>query len=162
VTVRLKIYYGRECGDCSECCTHLGIPAHVVSAAAKPAGEGCRHLCDSGCGIYDARPGVCARFRCAWLADHDWPDAWRPDQSGLLCLREFLDDGLPAALVSETRPGALLEPAAKEILLRLLENTSRVVVVGPDGKRHLMVGSYATEAAPAIEAETPPPLRLAA
>jgi hypothetical protein len=80
----------------------------------------------------------------------------------LLCLREFLADGLPAALVSETRPGALLEPAAKEILLRLLEYTSRVVVVGPDGKRHLMFGSYVAEAAPVIEAETAPPLRLAA
>ena len=162
MAVRLKIYYGRECGECAACCKHLFIPANVVSAAAKPAGEACPHLGGAGCGIYDGRPSVCSRFRCGWLADDEWPDDWRPDVSGLLCLREFLDNGLPAALVSETRPGALLEPLAKEILLHLLQNTSHVVVVAPDGRRHLMLGSYKPGAAPKPETEAAPPLRIAA
>jgi len=64
-------------------------------------------------------------------------------------------------LVSETRPGALLEPLAKEILLHLLQNTSHVVVVAPDGRRHLMLGSYKPDATPKPETEASP-LRIAA
>lgn len=70
-----------------------------------------------------------------------------------------MDDGSPAALVSEVRPGALLEPAAQDILLELLENTRHVVVVAPDGSRHLMFGSYEPQAAPKREMA---PLRLVA
>ena len=140
------------CGSCTACCTHLPIPARIVSPAAKPAGEPCPHLCQSGCSIYQQRPDICARFQCAWLANGDWPEEWRPDRSGLLCLRETLADGLSGALVMETRPGALVEPLAKEILLQLLENTRRVVVAAPDGKRYLMYGAFETAAAPAAAA----------
>jgi hypothetical protein len=70
-----------------------------------------------------------------------------------------MDDGSPAALVSEVQPGALLEPVAQEILLHLLENTRRVVVLAPDGSRHLMFGSYEPQAAPKREMA---PLRLVA
>lgn len=137
----------------------MPIPADVVSASPKAAGEPCPHLCTSGCAIYRNRPAVCARFQCAWLACNDWPEEWRPEQSGLLCLRELMDDGSPAALVAEVRPGALLEPVAEEILLKLLQNTRRVVVVAPDGSRHLMFGSFEPEPAPKRE---PAPLRLVA
>ena len=139
----------RACGDCTACCTHLPIPAGIVGPAAKLAGAPCHHLSKSGCGIYDDRPAVCARFRCAWLAATDWPAAWRPDQSGLLCLREILPDGKPGALVQETRPGALLEPEAKDILLALMHSCAVVVVVGPDGRRRLMHGCWTPDVATA-------------
>ena len=52
----------------------------------------------------------------------------------------------------ETRPGALLEPQGEAILLALLANTRRVVVLAPDGKRHLMYGAGEPCAAPQAEA----------
>ena len=160
VVVNVEIVFSRTCGSCTVCCTQLPIPAQVVSAAAKPAGEACLHLCRSGCGIYQHRPDVCTRFQCAWLADGDWPDEWRPDLSGVLCLRETLADGSTGALVTETRPGALLEPQGEAILLALLRNTRRVVVAGPDGKRYLMHG--ADEPLPSAKIETAPPVSVAA
>jgi hypothetical protein len=123
----------------------LPIPEGVVGASAKPSGLPCPHLTDSGCGIYSRRPTVCTRFRCAWLAADDWPDAWRPDQSGLLCLHEILPDGRPGSLVMETRTGALLEPNAKHILLGLMRVSAVVVVIGPDRRARSMHGSWDLE-----------------
>lgn len=160
MVVNVEIVISRTCGSCTVCCTHLPIPAQIVSAAAKPAGEACPHLCRAGCGIYSRRPEVCSRFQCAWLADGDWPEEWRPDLSGLLCLRETLHDGSAGALVAETRPGALLEPQGEAILLALLRNTRRVVVAGPDGKRYLMYG--ADEPLPPAKIAAPPPVPIAA
>jgi hypothetical protein len=140
--MQLPVLETRSCGDCSACCTHLPIPEGVVGPAAKPGGVPCPHLAKRGCGRYDERPVICSRFRCAWLATEDWADAWRPDRSGLLCLREILADGQPAALVQETRSGALLEPPAKDILLALMHSCVHVVVVCPDGKRRRMHGSW--------------------
>lgn len=159
----LRIYSGRVCGDCTACCVYLPIAAGVISQNAKPAGEPCEKLCDSGCAIYEQRPVACSQFRCAWLADDDWLDEWRPDRAGLLCLRELLDDRLPAALVVETRRGALLEPQAESILLHLLSKTALVVVVGPDGKRRLMCGQYRQDqGGAALPDEQTPNSRVAA
>lgn len=75
-------------------------------------------------------------------------------------MRETLADGSTGALVTETRPGALLEPQGEAILLALLRNTRRVVVAGPDGKRYLMHG--AGEPLPPTKIETAPPVSIAA
>lgn len=143
----LPIVDRRTCGECTACCTHLPIPENVVGQASKPAGIPCPHLSHGGCGIYDHRPGVCSRFRCAWLSCEEWPENWRPEQSGLLCLRETLPDGRPGSLVMESRAGALLEPQAKDILLALMHSCAVVVVVGPDGKRRRMHGCWSETAA---------------
>jgi len=71
-------------------------------------------------------------------------------------LRETLADGFPAALVMEARPGAFLEPQAEAILLALLQNTLRVLAVGPDGKRHLMYGASQGEEAAKSDATSLP------
>lgn len=113
-----------------------------MGPAAKPAGAPCPHLNQSGCGVYPDRPAVCSRFRCAWLANRAWPETWRPDKSGLLCLRETLPDGTPGSLVLESRAGALLEAPAKEILLALMRVCATVVVAGPDGRLRLMRGCW--------------------
>ena len=144
-SLALPVVQARTCGDCTACCTLLPIPEGIVGNAAKPAGAACPHLRNEGCGIYNDRPTACSRFRCAWLADQDWPDAWRPKQSGLLCLREILPDGRPGSLVQEVRSGALLEPKAKDILLALMYSCAVVVVIGPDGKRRRMDGCWAPD-----------------
>ncbi len=104
-----KAQTSRACGGCSACCVVLPIPAGEVGPGPKAAGAPCPHLCVAGCAIYASRPALCAKFRCAWLADPSWPETWRPDRSGLLCLREKLEGGVPAAVVYEIVPGATLD-----------------------------------------------------
>lgn len=87
------------------------------------------------------RPSLCAHFLCAWLADATWPEAWRPDLSGLLALREWLSGGLPAALVYEIQPGALRLPQGARILDALRETTAAVVIVDCRQQRRRLLGT---------------------
>ncbi len=65
----------RSCRTCTACCTYLRIesqPGYTTrydtgEDIAKPAGQACRFLSDSGCGIYAVRPQVCRKFACDWL-----------------------------------------------------------------------------------------------
>lgn len=51
----------RRCGPCRECCIVMSI-----EEIDKPHDTACPHLCSKGCGIYDKRPGECAKFNCMW------------------------------------------------------------------------------------------------
>jgi len=143
----------RRCGACTACCVHLPIPAGLVGPGSKPAGIPCPQVCGSGCRIYSQRPGFCADFSCAWFDAGSWLDAWRPDRSGLLGLRERIDGGLTAAVLYEIRPGALEEPLAVEILGELRRATTLVITV--DARQHRVhlprhwVGDLAHTGAPA-------------
>jgi len=135
----------RQCGGCTVCCIHLPIPAGKVAPYAKMTGVECPHLRESGCTIYAHQPRLCADFRCAWLADEVWPGAWRPDRSGLLCLRETLRDGRRGSLIYETRPAALQASPAAEIIDELRRTTAFVIVVDWDGKRERFEGFFAPD-----------------
>jgi len=101
----------------------------------KAAGVPCAHLAAHGCGRYEDRPAACRNFLCTWLADAAWPDAWRPDLSGLLCLREELEPGLVGAVVYEIEPGALQSQAAEGILGVRYSTITNLVVVDAKGHR---------------------------
>lgn len=101
----------------------------------KAAGVPCTNMAAGGCRKYAFRPKACRDFLCAWLADPAWPEAWRPDRSGLLCLREELDTGVVGAAVYETIPGALRSPNAEQILHALYETTAILVVVDSHRQR---------------------------
>ncbi|MBX9730371.1 MAG: YkgJ family cysteine cluster protein [Sphingomonas sp.] len=77
----------RACGDCTACCTVLTVNTPEFS---KPAGTPCANLCADGCGIHDARPGICRTWFCAWRRVAAMPDAARPDRSGLLVSINFV------------------------------------------------------------------------
>jgi len=85
---------------------------------------------------------MCADFQCAWLEDANWPDPWRPDRSGLLCLRAPLNGSAPAAVVYEVSPNALQSPPGGQILAELEQTTAIVVVVDDDRKRRRIVGDW--------------------
>src|SRR5262249_20266528 len=70
---------GRECGDCTVCCT---VPTIDQPGIQKPAGATCRH-CDHGCRIHATRPEVCRVYFCAWRQMEIFSDDWRPDRSGV-------------------------------------------------------------------------------
>jgi hypothetical protein len=130
----------RGCHPCTVCCVRLPVPAGQISPGSKPGGIACRHLGATGCRIYGRRPSVCRGFRCAWLADLSWPVAWRPDLSGLLCLRETIADQLPAAAVYEVRPAALDSPLAAAVIAELQRTTAVVALIDMDERRRRLPG----------------------
>lgn len=130
----------RHCGPCHACCVHLPIPAGEVCLNAKPAGVMCPNLSDHGCQAYSSRPETCRQFQCVWLAEPSWPDAWRPENSGLLCLREEIENEVSAALVYEIARDALASPTAEAILASLTESTAVVAVVNLQRQRRLLRG----------------------
>ena len=73
-----KAHYRRACGDCTECCTTMGV--HEIK---KPPGKPCWHLVGRGCGIYETRPASCKSYECLWLSGIT-PDGWQPKKYGIV------------------------------------------------------------------------------
>lgn len=78
---------GRECGDCTLCCTLLAIERPELR---KAAGVTCPH-CLKGCTIYPERPAPCREFHCAWRLLPIFGEDWRPDRSGVFAEIEGRD-----------------------------------------------------------------------
>jgi hypothetical protein len=72
---------GRDCGDCTVCCTVMTINKPEIQ---KESGVTCRHCKESGCAIYDSRPPVCRAWYCAWRTVEIFDADWRPDRSGVM------------------------------------------------------------------------------
>ena len=108
----------RACGQCNVCCTALS-----VSALNKPAGQSCRHLTPSGCGVYERRYPICRGFICMWLADRKGvlADAHRPDQLGLIFTASKPDGGSGRQVIRahEVWPGASGEPESRRVITYL-------------------------------------------
>jgi hypothetical protein len=84
---------GRECGDCTVCCT---VPTIDQPGIQKRAGATCRH-CDHGCRIHDTRPEVCRQYFCAWRRMEIFSEDWRPDRCGVF---SELESDVPEHLMS--------------------------------------------------------------
>jgi len=69
----------RKCGNCTECCTHIGI-----EETDSPPGVPCKHICARGCAIYENRPQACADVKCLWL-NGEFSVNDRPDKIGVVC-----------------------------------------------------------------------------
>lgn len=93
---------GRECGDCTLCCTLLLVDTPEIQ---KDAGAMCRH-CVGGCTIHTLRPPVCRGYFCAWRRMELFSPDWRPDKSGVLAEVETND--IPAELGMRTGISLLL------------------------------------------------------
>ena len=93
---------GRECGDCTVCCTAPSINKPEIQ---KLSGAACRHCLGGGCAIYDVRPPVCRAFYCAWRTVDIFGDDWRPDKSGVLAYveTEGISEDFDVVIVSSTR-----------------------------------------------------------
>ena len=86
----MELVPGRECGNCTACCTHLRIEDDELK---KLAGEPCPHLSNhQGCSIYATRPITCRNWYCGWRYMSQLDDQCRPDQSGIMI--RLKDDGL--------------------------------------------------------------------
>jgi hypothetical protein len=72
---------GRECGDCTACCTWLTINKPEIQ---KVSGSTCKHCVKGGCSIYESNFPICKAFYCAWRTVDIFGEEWRPDKSGVL------------------------------------------------------------------------------
>jgi hypothetical protein len=71
---------GRECGDCTACCTVLALVE-----LRKPMRCACEHVGRAGCRIYADRPKDCCDFNCLWLRGALPAEVeLRPDHLGVL------------------------------------------------------------------------------
>ena len=77
----MTLVEGRDCGDCTVCCTWPTINKPEIQ---KKSGSTCKHCTAQGCGIYEARFPVCKGFYCAWRTVDIFDEDWRPDKSGVM------------------------------------------------------------------------------
>lgn len=126
----------RRCQGCTACCVWLPIPAGHVSQQEKPARVACPWLKQNGCGIYPDRPIMCQQFACTWLKHLDWPEEWRPDRSGLLCLTESVFSTVSGSAVYELRPQRLSSEVGQEILKAVARLSNFVVCITVSGHRY--------------------------
>ena len=77
----MELIPGRDCGDCTVCCTWPTINKPEIQ---KVSGSACKHCVSGGCAIYETRFPVCRGYFCAWRSVDIFGDDWRPDKSGVL------------------------------------------------------------------------------
>jgi hypothetical protein len=112
----------RVCGDCTACCTVMG-----VRELNKASYQACPHNCGKSCGIYTSRPRNCHKFCCLWLLGLvEGDERRRPDRLGLIFNREGLS-GKPITVVCEVWPGAGKE-ANNAYLLRKMSQKMPIVL----------------------------------
>lgn len=144
----------RKCGDCTACCTLLG-----VSSLNKPKNTKCEHQCKKGCAIYDKRPEGCRAFECLWLRGAFGP-LDRPDKLGIVFSTTNPDVPIdtpvgqfPQGLVAmEMFEGAAKTKKGQKILART-RHVPVIVVPPNDGPRQLLVPAIPGKTAAEVEAE---------
>ncbi len=94
----VELVPGRDCGECTLCCSVQNIDKPEVQ---KPSGLLCKNCVDGGCAIYETRYEVCRTFHCAWRQMANLDDGWRPDRSGVFLEYQVLNGvtGLSLMLV---------------------------------------------------------------
>ena len=131
---RLQIVKPRSCGDCTACCTTMGVPE-----LSKAHNSPCEHNTGTGCGIYDTRPQSCRAFECLWLQGHGLPEQ-RPDRLGLTLDPTVKDGPLGKAgeviVAREVWPGSASHPRAV-VFLNKLSTALPVYVMHKDGGRQI-------------------------
>ena len=115
----------RECGDCTFCCTAKGIPD--MEGGRKPPWVECDHVCEAGCGIYDAKPRTCSIYYCGWRLGLGGESS-RPDKAQVMVDLSPITNAVPdigdvlGVLVHADRPYRIIP------VLRMLNDARRVGV----------------------------------
>jgi len=121
----------RGCGDCTLCCTVLGVR---TADFEKPKYEKCPHECGS-CSIHATRPDPCATFECVWLHSQDMsktmPRHLRPDKCHVVIAPSPLANFFNA-WVDSRFPGAWKYGETHKFLLRL---SQRMDIALTDGSK---------------------------
>ncbi len=117
---RLESWKGRQCGECTACCTVLG-----VTELEKPAFTPCQH-CDAGCKIYPQRPKTCQTYSCSWKVGA-LPEEYHPLKCGVII---DTTNPLGAHTVREVYPGSSGTWRARQVIDFLSSQVVTIVVRG--------------------------------
>lgn len=146
----------RECGECTACCTVMGVPT-----LSKPPYSPCPHaLPKVGCGCYETRPKECQAFYCFWMLEdrlelmgitpppgqrkYMLRNMERPDRVGVMIdmtdkNSDFTKEtGMGAFVARETKLGAFAEPDAQDVIKRLAKR--QLVIMSYNGNKRTFVG----------------------
>ena len=99
----MELIPGRDCGDCTVCCTALNIDKPEIQ---KKSGLTCKNCVSGGCAIYETRYPVCRGYYCAWRTVDIFDEDWRPDRSGVMPYVET--EGISRDFDLETGIGLML------------------------------------------------------
>ena len=129
----LPLAPGRDCGDCTVCCSTMNIDKPDVQ---KHSGVLCAHCVGGGCAVYETRFEVCRTFHCGWRQMPKLDDGWRPDRSGVLIEFQPLDRDVGYSLMLVGNP--LKTVRQQQVIDFVATNVSRNVPVwmtlpGPPG-----------------------------
>ncbi len=102
---------GRDCGDCTVCCTWPTINKPEIQ---KVSGSTCKHCTASGCAIYQTRYPICRSYFCAWRTVEIFDESWRPDKSGVMPYVET--EGISDGFDLSTGIGLMLVGHAEKIV----------------------------------------------
>lgn len=120
------------CGDCTLCCTVMGIGDMPVGDETKPPNQTCKYVQKDdtgcmGCSIYKNKPASCTEYKCLWLAlreafqdDQSAPDEMRPDRCHAV-MNPLADDSGITVWLEPGHPNAWQHPAVNammEIMVR--------------------------------------------
>lgn len=122
---RHKARLNRTCGDCTVCCTVMGV--HELG---KPYAFPSQHLCESGCSIYKVRPDSCVGFECLWRKGVIDGEGMRPDKWGVMFAVGAMNDGVELG-VYELHELAANHPLVGEIVKRLRAYCDYVTIFPP-------------------------------
>lgn len=118
---------GRNCGECTACCTVLRIEQPELQ---KKADVPCPNLSAvGGCAIYNDRPGVCRTWYCGWRIMPFLNDDMRPDRAKVL----IKTDGSKFIFQPTEQNGAanLLEMKVMNALATIASNNLKVELSVP-------------------------------
>jgi hypothetical protein len=99
----MQLIRGRDCGDCTVCCTALTINKPEIQ---KKSGLTCKNCTSGGCAIYETRYPICRGYFCAWRNVDIFDEGWRPDKSGVMPYVET--EGISQDFDLETGIGLML------------------------------------------------------
>jgi len=126
----------QECGECTLCCTVLG-----VDELFKPPGEECRHLDNKKrCLDYEERPKTCKEFDCAWRLEFMVGDELRPDKIGVVVwARQWVAGYESVAQIHAMRKADFNKNIVKDLCTGFRRQGIAVVLVPSSGEDRLLL-----------------------
>lgn len=126
-----------ECGECTACCTVLGI-----GELHKPEFAPCRHLCATGCSVYSKRPKECATYKCIWRDSQDRESPLdthlRPDNLGVIVEVQDTPHFGNVVVVREVWPGASKNGLARNFASTIAKVVNGAIMFVIDGEDRQM------------------------
>ena len=143
----------KSCGTSTLCCKLFDIEG---LDRPKKAGSWCPHCAPGkGCGIWEARPSMCADYYCVWRLDATLGPEWKPEVSKFILTHAHRDAPL-AVIVDPGTPNA----HRREPYRTKLAATSRDILNGRGQPVVAFVGSRRFVILPDREEEIPVGIEL--